>query len=991
MIQPSLHINTGLSNRETFEATLITVEKANTSGFESSCLLTLNGTEFEIPLITTTASLNALEISNFVNALLAYTSQVNGTVGLSNQLVITPIESGTQLTTTYDANGSGMTVDIEMSDILAVTNVDNWLRCDLDEGVTISIKDAIKKAKDVGKVFTAYTNPFNLPASKINNRIFKRFSDPNVSEGFDPRRKYPAMIKLNGVDFKKGYVKLNKVDMKNNLPLKYSIQFFGELTSLKDILSTSKLKDLSALSRLSHEYSDENVMLGFEKGFNVTLTAFGERQTTAIPILTPPTSSGTAVITLDGSDYDLILSNGLTADQSAEQIASAVNNIDGYATGVSGGNIVLIVADEIGPQVDTVFDAGTATGLTFNVVTVTEGTIDPNEEGSVQIIPSSSGDIKYSLLSHTRGFEHTDEYGFHRMLTTEEKNDDYVVVDTDRLNRFDLKPSLKISKILEAIEIEFPALRFNKDWLFGTAETQASTLNEIYLWLHNKKGYIGYTNSTGESTKTAWQRTLKNDGAGYEENEWVHRTTLGSVDIRPFENTTGVPQYYTGEFKVANMVGDGDINLYAKVYKDDVLWETFVESGSADADVTCFFHFPETEYSSETGRWHVITGFDADTSIQQVTPSVVMTWHYFASNQGNFTKVGHYQIGCAECSQPQPIDLIDTIIPNLLMPDQKIIDFLSNLFKTWNLVAFEERLDDGSYLINIQSLDHYLSTGNQHDITQYIDISKANVERISPYSVVEYKFKEPKTFLAINQKEITGDDFGNVTFNVNNFNEGDNSSNSLLFDGGTYEVEPSLEKLMYERLSSYPSKDETDIQWGWFVNDNKQNTPEPTIGSPLLMYTDKKGINTGPIEWNNGELSSFYNAPSNVSSDGSNTLHFNNEFDEWTKNLNPNSLFANFHNEYISGIYSPYARRYNVKAHLPPLIFSVLKLNDVIIIDRVSYFIDTMDVNITTSMVKFSLLRVTDLEKTYEGRRVGSDTWDTTTENWESKTNNWND
>ena len=58
------------------------------------------------------------------------------------------------------------------------------------------------------------------------------------------------------------------------------------------------------------------------------------------------------------------------------------------------------------------------------------------------------------------------------------------------------------------------------------------------------------------------------------------------------------------------------------------------------------------------------------------------------------------------------------------------------------------------------------------DITKYIDISRSSVERISPYSIVEYSFEKPKTFLAINQKEITGDDFGNATFNMDSFSEG---------------------------------------------------------------------------------------------------------------------------------------------------------------------------------------------------------------------------
>ena len=143
---------------------------------------------------------------------------------------------------------------------------------------------------------------------------------------------------------------------------------------------------------------------------------------------------------------------------------------------------------------------------------------------------------------------------------------------------------------------------------------------------------------------------------------------------------------------------------------------------------------------------------------------------------------------------------LEFINPQRLMPDMKIIDFLSDIFKTYNLDAFEERLDDNSYLINIKSYDDYLDSGKQYDITNYVDIDSSTVSRISPFKTVDYKYAEPKTFLAINQKEITGDDFGNVTFNVNNFTEeGSDSSNSLLFDGNKYEVKPKFEKVMFER------------------------------------------------------------------------------------------------------------------------------------------------------------------------------------------------
>ena len=101
----------------------------------------------------------------------------------------------------------------------------------------------------------------------------------------------------------------------------------------------------------------------------------------------------------------------------------------------------------------------------------------------------------------------------------------------------------------------------------------------------------------------------------------------------------------------------------------------------------------------------------------------------------------------------QTYNNFDTVNPQLLMPDMKIIDFLSDIFKTYNLVAFEETNTDlkpnaAPYLINIKSLDDYLDSGAQYDITKYIDISNTTVSRISPYKQVKYSYPEPKTFFS---------------------------------------------------------------------------------------------------------------------------------------------------------------------------------------------------------------------------------------------------
>ena len=817
--------------------------------------------------------------------------------------------------------------------------VDNWMRADLTNGVKIVIKDKIKDSKDVGKVFTAYTNQFKLPASKNNNRIFKRFANHNVFEGFDARRKHSAIIKLNGVDFKKGYITLNKVNLVDMLPDSYDVQFFGELTSLKNIFGENKLKNLITLGNYTHEFNDDNVLLGLIYGYDV--------------VQLPPSAGG-------GVDIQVNQTNPM---------------------------------------------------------------------------------FKYPLISNRRGFEYSGIQagrGMHRILSEQEKASGYVVTDADRMNKFDLNPAMKLSMIFDAIQnsedIFEGRVKFNTDWLFGGGDIpDASTLDELYLWLHNTKGGVAYGNGTGKKDVNIWTKWLTKDIG---EDDWTKNqvylggnqyTSCGGFPCPDVRTKFGEGYNCGGNFEVFHSTGEGNVKLTVRVYVDDLAPIVFSESGPLDPtdniSVNVGWGLGGSVNGFDTGRPKAPFGdvrvefeIEADSTIGAVAPRTtayqIQTQIPFVNWQNWFLEGNpNYNPYVGAWEDLPASQMVREIIPNRLLPDVKIIDFLSDLFKTYNLVAFEDRLDDGTYEINIQSLDYYLGTGVDYDITKFVDITNSTVQRVSPYSVVEYSFPKPKTFLAINQAEITGDDFGSMTFNVDNFTEGEQSSNSFVFDGGKYKVQPKFEKMMYERITNSDDNKLTRIQWGWSVKDGSgTNVPEAVVGNPLLLYANRKtvayvnaagneipdsGVNfiasptiSIPAFLSNNVSTAFI--PSNVSFRGDNTLNFNAEFDEYTGGINSNSLFANFHETYISGIYSNYARRQTLTAYLPPVIFTKIKLNDFIIMNNVSYRIDSMDINITDAKTKLDLLRMTDYKASYSpGRAQDELIWNTISEVWDLASGNF--
>ena len=118
-------------------------------------------------------------------------------------------------------------------------------RVDLFKDESVSLTQTIKNVKDLAKVFTEFTQTFSVPASSVNNKIFKHYYNFDISGGFDARIKANARLELNDLPFKDGKIALQGVDLKNNLAHTYRITFFGNTVNLKDILGDAQLSSLS--------------------------------------------------------------------------------------------------------------------------------------------------------------------------------------------------------------------------------------------------------------------------------------------------------------------------------------------------------------------------------------------------------------------------------------------------------------------------------------------------------------------------------------------------------------------------------------------------------------------------------------------------------------------------------------------------------------------------------------------------------------------------
>ena len=134
-----------------------------------------------------------------------------------------------------------------------------YLRADLFKDESITVTDSLLNIKDLNKIFTPFSQQFTLPASKQNNKLFRHYENTDIVNSFDARYRHDAIIKLNGIDYKKGKIQFKSVELKDNKAYSFKVVFFGDTVELKEVLGEDMLSSLQGLDALDFEYTYNNV------------------------------------------------------------------------------------------------------------------------------------------------------------------------------------------------------------------------------------------------------------------------------------------------------------------------------------------------------------------------------------------------------------------------------------------------------------------------------------------------------------------------------------------------------------------------------------------------------------------------------------------------------------------------------------------------------------------------------------------------------------
>lgn len=137
----------------------------------------------------------------------------------------------------------------------------NYSEVELFDDESINLSLSVQNIQDISKVFTDFSQSFTVPASSINNAIFKHFYENDVDLDpalIDQRLKRNAFIEIDRTPFRNGKIQLEKSNLKDGQAQSYSITFYGDLVTLKDTFSDDKLSDLD-FDSLNHELNGSEI------------------------------------------------------------------------------------------------------------------------------------------------------------------------------------------------------------------------------------------------------------------------------------------------------------------------------------------------------------------------------------------------------------------------------------------------------------------------------------------------------------------------------------------------------------------------------------------------------------------------------------------------------------------------------------------------------------------------------------------------------------
>ena len=489
--------------------------------------------------------------------------------------------------------------------------------------------------------------------------------------------------------------------------------------------------------------------------------------------------------------------------------------------------------------------------------------------------------------------------------------------------RKDLKPAIKLKRIIEAIQTQYD-ITFNMaddgsiKTFFGS-----DVFDELYLWLHREK-----TPYTDLNTTTKFFG-INYDSLGIKRTLSDYTYIGGSGDVLSGGKLTiNEGESYSLRFRFIASAANVPIEIVSKDKTTNELLGvqeristtsamTVAFTGLTSGNLSTRIFNPEIRFNNNTSQaltFSAQSSFPSAFGLQiDKTVNGVTTNHFYGNSS---------------------FQLAYMVFIQDYLPKMKVLDFLTGLFKMFNLVAYSKR---GTSTIFVQTFDDFMTLGTARDITEYIDINQSTIDRPVPYNQINFKYSSPVTQTSLRFINDYAQVFGDLNY-----------SSPEKYDGQAFNIDVPFERSVLINLRDNSGALTNNVEAWWVDADSKT-----TLGKPYIFFNRVIDSSSNTVTSSNF---TSYNAPSNVSSDENHTLNFGAEYDEFNKDINANSLFSRFYQQYVVQTYNQNGRIIKVSANLPISFVLNYGVNDVIIIDGQEYYINSIQTDLTTGKAQLELI-----------------------------------
>lgn len=471
---------------------------------------------------------------------------------------------------------------------------------------------------------------------------------------------------------------------------------------------------------------------------------------------------------------------------------------------------------------------------------------------------------------------------------------------------YDLKPAVKLQKIIDAIETKY-GITFNSDF-FDSAD-----FGKLFMWCHRRAGYMFKDQPIGATSELI--ELVSGDA--------VFDSTLHRFPVTSTANPALISYSCTAT---------ASTNYRVDVFINNERFTSKEHTGP----VSNVFVFLPTLSVGDYVEMRLAPSGDGGA----VTVGVFADWYADAS--------GVTLLAATALTSAMTTAGIVTISDQ--MPEQKIVDFFSSTLKAFNLVV----VPTSSTAYDIEPLDDWYAEGVTRDVSKYVDITDTEIKRPSLYRRVSFSYNETEAILGEEYRLQNDIGYGDLRADFD-------------FDGDEFEIEVGFDNMLFERLSdTNPQASQnlglTELNVGQCVT----RELEPYIGQPIIFYA--AGNLRIPLSnhWSYTDMNDaanqkqdmwlIGNVNSTVATSVTKTLNFGTEIDPYLLQAFDDGLYKTYWKDYITDLYDVQRRLFSFKAQLPIRVLLDLKSNDKLTILERNYIINSVTMNLATGESQLELL-----------------------------------